>query len=280
MKPFASPYVAGETEEDMVNTVRNLNSEGFTTTVDILGEHVKTLDEAEAVKEAYLRLYPLISAEGLDANISIKLTHFGLHLDRKTCESNVLEMLEAAEKAGNFLRIDMENSPYTNDTLSLYSICKQRYNGVGPVLQAYFHRTLKDITRLNSQEFNVRICKGIYRESPDIAYQDAEKIRVNFVEAVKLVISGGGYAAIATHDLLIIDALETWILEEQIPDNHYEFQVLHGVPMGNRLKQLLANGHKVRVYVPFGKSWYDYAIRRLKENPSILWYVLKNLLRR
>lgn len=280
VKPFAFPYVAGETEDEMVKTVRRLNDEGFMATIDILGEHVHNLDEAREVKDSYLKLYPLIASEGLDANISVKLTHFGLHLDRSNAERNLLELLEAARQHQNFLRLDMENSPYTDDTILLYRTCKQKYSGVGTVLQSYFHRTLNDITVLNNSDFNVRICKGIYRESPTIAYQDPEKIRSNFIKAVQQVITGGGYAAIATHDTIIIDALESWIIQEQIQDNRYEFQVLHGVPMGNRLKRLLANGHRVRVYVPYGKSWYDYAIRRLKENPGILWYVLKNLFRK
>jgi len=264
----------------MINTVRKLNQEGFSTTIDILGEHVQTKEEALQVKDAYLKLYPLIRKEALIANISVKLTHLGLHLDSQAAEKNLLELLDKAREYNNFLRIDMENSPYTDSTIALYIECKLNYPEVGTVFQSYLHRTLNDITLLNTSDFNVRICKGIYREDPSIAYQEPEEIRINYIKAVKQVINGGGYAAIATHDLKIIDSLENWIQEEQIQDNRYEFQVLHGVPMGNRLKQLLNNGHNVRIYVPYGISWYDYAIRRLKENPAIFWYVLKNIFRK
>ncbi|RMF09799.1 MAG: proline dehydrogenase [Candidatus Neomarinimicrobiota bacterium] len=278
VKPFARPYVAGETFETAAAAVRTLNTAGFLATLDILGEHVHSRTEAEAVRDAYTRLYRQIQSEGLQSGISLKLTHLGLELDPDLARENLLQVLEAARATHNFLRIDMENSPYTDATLDLYQTCRSRYPRVGTVLQAYLHRTLADIQALGSAPLNVRICKGIYRESPQIAYQDREEIRNNYVRAVQAVLNQGGFVAIATHDLPLIDRIEQWLVQEQIPTDRFEFQVLYGVPMQGKLEQLLEKGYTVRVYVPFGQAWFDYSIRRLKENPHIVGYVLKNLL--
>lgn len=280
VRPFAAPYVAGEEVDDAIETVRTLNRQGYTTTLDILGEHVQSIEEAESITHAYCELYDRIAESEIDANISLKLTHLGLEIDPNLAQRNVDTILSKTRAHDNFLRLDMENSPYTDETLGIYSHALNVYPQVGTVLQAYLHRTLEDIRTLNQPAFNVRICKGIYKESPEIAYQDREAIRDNFIRAVQEVLDGEGYVAIATHDIYLIDTLETWLENKNIPENRFEFQVLYGVPMGNRLERLLERGHNVRIYVPFGEAWFEYSIRRLKENPNIIGYVLGNLFKR
>ncbi|NOZ74127.1 MAG: proline dehydrogenase [FCB group bacterium] len=276
-RPFANPYVAGESFSEAAQVVRGLNHRGFKATLDILGEHVTSIEEAHAVRDAYAMLFRDIEAEKLDTGVSLKLTHLGLALDRALVEENVLALGDAAKKTGNFLRIDMENSPYTTATLDIFQRCLGRYNRVGTVLQAYLRRTLDDIEALGSPNLNVRICKGIYREPVEIAFQDPEKIRENYFAAVQAVIQSGGFVAVATHDLSLITQVETWFENASIPPDRFEFQVLYGVPMQGKLEALRDKGFTVRIYVPFGAAWFDYSIRRLQENPHILGYVLKNM---
>lgn len=280
IRPFSKPYVAGETEDEAMQTVKELNDNGYAVTLDILGEHVSSESEARAVTEAYAHIYDRIAAEDFDCNISIKLTHIGLDVGENIALNNLNILIDHAKASGNFLRIDMENSPYTDKTISLYNELVQNYPNIGIVLQAYLKRTPDDIAALDSAGFNTRICKGIYRESPEIAYQDRIEIRDRFADAVQRILTGKGYAAIATHDLELIDTIESWIQEHNIEKDRYEFQVLYGVPMSGKLTALKQAGHKVRIYVPFGPDWYDYSIRRLKENPKIISYVLKNMFRK
>ncbi len=276
----ARRYVAGETDAKALNVVRELNSRGFETTMDILGEHVESLEEASAVAEAYAGLYQDIARMGLRANISLKPSHLGLDIDLETCERNLYQVLNAAADTGNFLRIDMENSAHTDDTLTLYRRCLEHYPQVGPVLQAYLYRSRDDLAGLMSSPLNFRLCKGIYRESPEIAIQDRAAINDNYLALLRQAFEGNAYVAIATHDLSLIAWAEELIGELNIPPSRFEFQVLYGVPMEGKLEALLAADYKVRIYVPFGETWYDYSLRRLKENPNLAGYVLRNLLRR
>ena len=278
VKPFASPYVAGNSTNDAVKTVVALNEKGFTATVDILGEHVATKKESYKIRDEYLNLYDRIKE--LDANISLKPTHLGMEIDPSLAEENLLNILEKAKEKNNFMRIDMENSPYTDATIDIYKKCLSKYDKVGMVLQSYLKRTAQDISNLDSEKFNCRICKGIYRESEEIAYHGKEEIRDRFFEDVKAILNGKGYVAIATHDISLIDKIDNWIIENKIPFDRFEFQVLYGVPMGKKLQQLLNKDYKVRNYVPFGEAWFDYSIRRLKENPNIMWYVLGNMFKK
>lgn len=280
IQQFASRYVAGSTWEEAVQAVRNLNNRGFSGTLDILGEHSRSLEEIKTVKQAYLQLYETIEREGLDCNISLKLTHLGLGTADSLAEKGVLEILDKAKEKGNFLRIDMEDSRYTDAAIRLFKKCFDRYRGVGLVLQSYLRRSGEDLAALAGKKLNVRICKGIYNESQDIAYQDRDEIRKNFIHLVQAGLSNDTYIAIATHDLYLVDSLETWIVNKKIPQDAYEFQVLYGVPMRGRLQSLIKGGHKVRVYVPFGEDWYSYAMRRLEENPHMVGYILKNAFRR
>jgi len=280
VKPFASPYVAGVTAEEAMNAVRQLNKKGFVATVDILGEHVHSREESYKIRDYYRKLYDTLAAENLNANISLKPTHLGMEIDHALAEENLLSVLDIAKENQNFMRIDMENSPYTDATIDIYKKCLNKYDKVGTVLQSYLHRTKDDIKNLDSTKFNTRICKGIYRESEQIAYHDKEKIRARFFDDVKSILNGKGYVAIATHDITLIDKIEQWIIDNKIPLNRFEFQVLYGVPMRNRLQQLLDMGYTVRNYVPFGEAWLDYSMRRLKENPNIIWYIVGNLFKK
>tara|TARA_B100000315_G_C14595769_1_gene599102 strand:+ start:92 stop:1003 length:912 start_codon:yes stop_codon:yes gene_type:complete len=277
IRPFAMKYVAGEDSSAALETVHKLNEQGFSVTLDLLGEHTESVERSEVVTGIYCNLYDEISTRKLDCNISLKLTHLGLGFNDELAKNNLFEILSKAEEHQNFMRIDMENSPFTDETLELVEMCKSKYQNVGPVLQAYLRRSENDLTQLMMNNLKVRICKGIYRESSEIAFQDRDKIRTNFIRLVQSALSGGANAGIATHDLYLIDTLETWIKNKNITKDRYEFQVLYGVPMKGRVNVLKSEGHKVRIYVPFGDEWYDYSIRRLKENPNIAGYILKNL---
>ncbi len=280
VKPFASPYVAGVTVDKVIETVKLLNNKGYVTTIDILGEHVATEKESYKIRDEYINLYDRIASAELNANISLKPTHLGMEIDPSLAEKNLLNILEKAKEKNNFMRIDMENSPYTDTTIDIYKKCLKKYDKVGMVLQSYLQRTAQDIINLDSDKFNCRICKGIYRESEDIAYHDKEKIRKRFLADVKAILTGKGYVAIATHDISLINKIENWVVENKIPVDQFEFQVLYGVPMGNKLQKLLDKGFTVRNYVPFGEAWFDYSLRRLKENPNIMWYVLGNVFKK
>lgn len=277
---FARRYVAGEQAGQALSVAKALNERGFEVTLDILGEHVDSRQEAQEVTAAYVDLYRRIAATGTRANISLKPTHLGLDLGRVLCRDNLLQVVSAGRETGNFLRIDMENSALTDDTLALYSDCRESYDRVGPALQAYLHRSSDDLALILSTRLNVRLCKGIYRERPEIAYQRPSAINDNFVALARQALEGGAYVALATHDRPLIARLEQLIGDLRLPPERFEFQVLYGVPMGGKLQKLQSHGFKVRIYVPFGEAWYDYSKRRLKENPDIAGYVLSNLFKK
>ena len=280
IRRFAKRYVAGETAALALAAAASLNDRGFQVTLDILGEHVETAGGAADVAAAYSHLYGEIAAAGVQANISLKPTHLGLDLGTDVCLANLRQVLEAARQQGNFLRLDMESSAHTDDTIQLYRRLHSSYEKVGLVLQAYLKRSAADLADLMFPGLNVRICKGIYREPAEIGLQDAAAINDNFTALLRLGFEGGASMAIATHDQKLIQAARRLIDELQVPLSRLEFQVLYGVPMGGTLEKLLEAGYTVRVYLPFGEAWHDYALRRLKENPAIAGYVLKNLLRR
>ena len=277
VKIVASPYIAGITDEEMLQNVEKLNRKGFKVAIDILGEHVKTENEAEEITKRYSRIYDEINKRNLLANISIKLTHIGQDLGIDIVRNNLSKIVEAAKKNNNFLRLDMENVPYTSETIQLYKEMFNNYNQIGIVIQAYLHRSIDDIKALSNDKFNVRICKGIYVEEPHLVLNDYNDIRENYISLVKESLNNGSYVGIATHDEFLIDSLYSWILENNISKDRYEFQVLHGVPMQKKLKKLMEDGNIVRVYLPYGDNWYDYSVRRLKENPKMAGYIIKNL---
>ena len=277
VKIVASPYIAGITDEEMLQNVEKLNRKGFKVAIDILGEHVKTENEAEEITKRYSRIYDEINKRNLLANISIKLTHIGQDLGIDIVRNNLSKIVEAAKKNNNFLRLDMENVPYTSETIQLYKEMFNNYNQIGIVIQAYLHRSIDDIKALSNDKFNVRICKGIYVEDPHLVLNDYDDIRENYISLVKESLNNGSFVGIATHDEFLIDSLYSWILENNISKDKYEFQVLHGVPMQKKLKKLMEDGNTVRVYLPYGDNWYDYSVRRLKENPKMAGYIIKNL---
>jgi|TARA_B110000240_G_scaffold168074_1_gene190266 proline dehydrogenase len=273
----ASPYIAGITDDEMLTNVKKLNDKGYDVAIDILGEHVATKEEAAEITKRYANLYDRIALQDLDANLSIKLTHIGQDLGYDLVKDNLMILIDAAKKHDNFLRLDMENSPYTSETINLYKKVFENYSNVGIVLQAYMHRSMDDIDTLANEMFNVRICKGIYVENENIAYRGYQKIRDNYIALVQRALIKGSYVGIASHDEYLIDKLYIWIKENKISTSQYEFQILHGVPMEKKLQQLIKEGNKVRVYVPYGDNWYDYSIRRLKENPKMAGYIIKNI---
>jgi len=278
---IASRYVAGESAQEALNIVQGLNENGYSVTLDILGEHSNNKFDAITITKEYLDLYVSIHNQKLDCNISIKPTHIGLDIGKDFARRNLLTLLKKAQEGNNFLRIDMESSQVTDTTLELYKECKQQYSQVGTVLQAYLYRSQNDLKMLASDSScNFRICKGIYKESPDIAIQRRRDINSNFLLLLRYAFRNKIYVGIATHDLELLENAYEIIEELKIPTEKFEFQVLYGVPMSGWLEKHIKNGYKVRVYVPFGKDWYAYSIRRLKENPDIAGYILKDIFRK
>ena len=267
VRRVAAPYIAGTTLDDARRVVAGLNAEGLRATVDVLGEEISQPEEASALARAYHDALGAITEDALDANVSIKLTGFGLKLDPGLCELLVRELVRAAEARGSFVRIDMEDSSTTDDTLELYRRLRaEGHDGVGIVLQAALRRTLSDVQALAPLSPSVRLCKGIYVEPDSIAFQRRDEIRRNFVDTLDALLEAGCRVAIATHDEWLIErALER---VAGLDETAYELQMLLGVRSG-RARELVAAGHPLRVYVPYGEQWYEYSLRRLQENPSL-----------
>jgi proline dehydrogenase len=265
---FSSRYIAGATLDDAIRVVRGLNAEGMLATIDVLGEEIAHADEARAITRAYLQVFDAIEREQLDANVSVKLTALGLKLSYDLCQENVREVL----LQGRFVRIDMEDSTTTDATLRLYRELREAgHDNVGVVLQARLRRTLDDVRALADLRPNVRLCKGIYIEPPSLAYNGAESIRTSFVQCLDALLECGGHVALATHD----EALIQEGLRRKVP----QFQMLLGV-REDRARELVAAGHPVRIYVPFGEQWYAYSLRRLQENPAMATTIARSTLGR
>ena len=281
VRMIARRYVAGESSQEALRIVQRLNENGYSVTLDILGEHSKNKPEAQTITNEYSDLYENIQTQKLDCNISIKPTHIGLDIGEGFARTNLITQLNKAHETSNFLRIDMESSEVTDTTLDLYNECKKQYSEVGTVLQAYLYRSEKDLKMLSEDSnCNLRLCKGIYSESPEIAIQKRQEINYNFLKLLRYAFVNNIYVGIATHDLELLQKAYKIIEELKVPINNFEFQVLYGVPMSGWLEKHKGNGYKVRVYVPFGKDWYAYSIRRLKENPDIAGYILKDIFRK
>jgi proline dehydrogenase len=264
---FSSRYIAGPTLADAERVVRSLNADGKRATIDVLGEEIAREDDARTIAQAYRDVFTMIERERLDSNVSVKLTALGLALSYDLCRENLVSILELARAQRRFVRIDMEDSSTTSDTLRLYrELREDGWENVGVVLQAYLRRTLEDIRSLAGLAPNVRLCKGIYVEPAAIAYTNAEAVRANFVKALSALADAGSFVAIATHD--------EWLLQQALADpsvlqeGRYEFQMLLGV-REQRASELVRSGHPLRVYVPFGEHWYQYSLRRLQENPAM-----------
>jgi proline dehydrogenase len=276
VRKLASPYIAGPTLEHAVGVVRRLNAEGKLATIDVLGEEITHAEEAREIARAYHRVLARVEGEGLDANISVKLTGLGLGLDVGLCRENLAALVEDANVRHNFVRIDMEDSSTTDDTLRLHrELRAEGRDNVGVVLQARLRRTSADVAGVD----NVRLCKGIYLEPAEIAYEDADEIRESFRTALRALFDRGAYVGIATHDELLIEDALAQIREHRLTPAQYEFQMLLGV-RPDRGDALVSDGHRLRVYVPFGTHWYEYSVRRLQENPRIAGYVAADSVRR
>jgi proline dehydrogenase len=276
---FARRFIAGETIEEAIACARSLQARGLLLTLDYLGESVRTLDEATAATREYMRLLERIVESGIERNVSLKLTQLGVDVDRATCVDNLRRILEPAQKHGFFVRIDMEDSAYTAVTLEVFeTLWQQQYRNVGVALQAYLYRTEGDVRRMNELGARVRLVKGAYKEPASVAHQKKEDVDAAFVRLMKLLLDGGVYPAIATHDPAMIQQTRRYAGERAIAKDRFEFQMLFGIRRDLQAS-LVAEGYRMRIYVPFGRQWFPYFMRRLGERPANVAFVLKSLVR-
>ena len=277
---FSRSYISGETIEDALRVSKDFNSKKIRVTLDVLGEFIKTLEEAETNKREYLNLIDISNKYNIDGNVSLKPTSFGLLLDKEICYSHIREIVARAASNHGFIRIDMEDSPCTDMEIELFRKLKVEFPGnVGLVLQSYLKRTHRDIENLmdlhnSTNPLNFRLCKGIYVEPEAIAYKKYEEINRHYLEDLEFMLKNKIYAAIATHDKPLIEGAYRLIEKYKVPDKLYEFQMLYGVTPKLRDK-IVADGHNMRIYVPFGKQWFGYSTRRLKENPKMATHIIK-----
>ena len=280
VRRLSSRYIAGEELDDAIGAVRTLNAAGKKATLDVLGEEVESSEEALEIRAEYERALAELEAQGLDANVSVKLTALGLNVDPALCGEAVRALVGAAGESGRFVRIDMEDSSTTTATLDLYrELRAEGHENVGIVLQAMLRRTMDDVHELLELRPNVRVCKGIYLEPAELAYQGHDTVRFNFAEAVAALLDGGAKVAVATHDEWVVSQALALIEERHLGFDRYEFQLLLGV-REDLADELVREGHTVRIYVPYGRQWYEYSLRRLQENPRIAGYVAVDTLRR
>ena len=273
VRKISERYIAGTRVEDACRVVKRLNTESKLATIDVLGEEITTWEEARHIGYEYENVFRAIDEQGLESNVSIKLTGLGLKLDHGLCREILERLVRQAAERRNFVRIDMEDSSCTDETLRLYRELREAgLDNVGVVLQAYLRRTLDDIEALSDLSPNVRLCKGIYVEPEEIAYQGFDEVRENFVRALGALLDGGSYAGIATHDEWLIEEGERLVREAGRSPAEYEFQMLLGV-RPQRGTELVEGGHRLRIYVPYGEEWYAYSLRRLQENPKIAGYI-------
>lgn len=274
---FSKKYIAGETLQEAVDFVKKLNAKGIHATMDVLGESVANKEESIQAKKQALEVLDAINKNKLMANLSIKPTQMGLAIDEQFAFEQVLELVKKAAEYNNFVRIDMEDSTFIDKTINLYKKIFEQYKNVGIVIQAYMKRSYDDAVILNKIGTNYRLCKGIYVEPASIAYKDRQAIRDNYLKILDAIFKDGNYVGIATHDKPLIDAAYKRIKEKNIPKDRFEFQMLLGVREDLRDK-INNDGFKIRIYVPFGKDWYAYSVRRLKENPSMAGHIVKSFL--
>lgn len=274
---FAKKYIAGEHLKDAVETTRSFEALGGKTTIDVLGEFVTNKDAANHEKDMCLQVIDAIEEHRLPTYLSIKPTSVGLGIDYNFGFENIKSLVSHAHSKGIFVRLDMENSPYTDDTLNAYKALRDLgFDNVGFVIQAYMKRSYDDLVALKDYKPNVRLCKGIYNEAPEIAYKDFHEIRNNYKKLFHYMADNSFFVGVATHDDYLIDFAESEIKKRAMTEKDYEFQMLLGVKE-NKRNELLTKGHNVRIYVPFGEDWYGYSIRRLKENPKMAGHIAKSI---
>jgi proline dehydrogenase len=275
---FARRFIAGETVEEAIRASRALQARGMLLTLDYLGESVSTIDEASAATQEYVRLIDVLVASGIERNISLKLTQLGVDIDRATCIDNLRRILEPAQRHDFFVRIDMENSPYTDITVEVFeTLWQQQYRNVGLALQACLHRTEHDVRRMNELGARVRLVKGAYKEPASVALQQKSDVDAAYLRLTKLLLDNGTYPAIATHDEALLTATREYAAARNVASDRYEFQMLFGIRRDLQ-GSLVSGGYRVRVYVPFGRQWFPYFMRRLGERPANVGFVVRGIL--
>jgi proline dehydrogenase len=278
---FSRRYIAGTHLTDARRTVRELNVSGCSATIDVLGEDSTNAEQVAAARNLYLKTIQEIQSASLDCNISVKLSEMGLRFDVACCKEAMRSLLSDAQVHGNFVRIDMEDSSVTSVTLEIYRDLRKHFDNVGVVIQSCLRRSKQDVAELlDGGQTNVRLCKGIYIEPEAIAFRDTDDIRTSFIELLEQLFSGGAKrVGIATHDPALVVHAEEMIKSLGVDKDRYEFQMLLGVA-GPLRRELVGKGHPLRVYVPFGERWFDYSMRRLRENPHIAGHIARNLFHR
>ncbi len=277
---FSKRYIAGSTVDDAIQASLKLNDQGMRVTLDILGEFIHTLEEAEKNRNEYIDLIERVEKENITGSYSVKPTMFGLLIDEEACYEHFRAIVGKATEHGNFIRIDMEDASCTDKTIRLFRRLKEEFpKNVGLVVQAYLHRTYQDIQDLldiHSEEFpmNYRLCKGIYVESADIAFKDKDEINANYLKDLELMMQKGIMVGIATHDKFLLDGALALVEKYQVPKDKYEFQMLYGVTP-DLARGIVDGGHPIRIYVPYGEKWFGYSTRRLKENPKMASHIIK-----
>jgi len=276
IRRFANKYIAGDTLQEAVELTQNLNKKGIMTTIDVLGESILNKQDAAGAAKECLEVLDAIERNKLTANHSLKPTSLGLALDYDFCLDNLTQIVKKAKEINQFVRIDMEDSPYTAKTLNLYRDVYKNYQNCGVVIQSYMRRSMEDVTELVKTKTNFRLCKGIYIEPRGIAFKDKQEVRDNFLKLLRIMFENNCYVGIATHDDYLIEGAYKMIEEFKKGRDKYEFQMLLGVRDKLRDK-ILSDGHRIRIYVPFGVHWYKYSMRRFKENPNMAGYAFKAL---
>jgi proline dehydrogenase len=276
---LSTRFVAGETLDQALAVARKLNQQGITVTLDHLGESVTSLAEAAEARDVYVRVLNAIHAGGIQGNVSLKLTQFGLDLSYEQCLANVEQLVRRAAELGSFVRVDMESSEYTDRTLELVRTLHARHGAVGVVIQSYLYRSKADTEKLCAEKIRVRLCKGAYLEPPEVAFPKKADVDRSYVELTEYLLTNGVYPAIATHDEAIIASTEAFAKRQGIARESFEFQMLYGIRRDLQRK-LVQDGYRMRVYVPFGKAWYPYYMRRLAERPANVLFMLRNMLRK
>jgi len=275
----AQRFVAGESLDDAIAAARNVNNAMQLASLDLLGENVSDEAGARRAAENYLSIFKRIEKEKLDANVSLKLTQLGLDLSKELCQELLEEIVAHATAQGNFVRIDMEGSAYTDRTVEMTKRVRAKFSGAGTVMQAYLRRAEKDVLNLLAAGCRLRLCKGAYQEPPDIAFPDKRDVDANYVKLMKLILPSGIYHGIATHDPAMIDATKRFVLEKSIHRDQFEFQMLYGIRTDLQ-EQLVREGFRLRIYIPYGTDWFPYFMRRLAERPANLMFFVRNLIPR
>jgi proline dehydrogenase len=271
-------FVAGETLDEAIAAVRKCNKLGMAASFDYLGENVATTTDAQRARDAYLEVVDRIAKEKLNANVSCKLTQLGLDLSAEFCEGLVLSVVERAASYDNFLRVDMEGSVHTQRTVELVKRIRARNPAIGTVIQSYLYRSAGDIQDLLGYGCRIRLCKGAYKESADVAFEKKQDVDGNYIRLMQLLLPSGFYHAIATHDPHMIAQTIRWAAEKQVSKNDFEFQMLYGIRTDLQ-RRLVSDGYRIRIYIPYGRDWFPYFMRRLAERPANIVFLLRNFFR-